>query len=133
MIKMAKAKYLEVAEKIKERIQNNVYSTQEPLPDQEAFAKEFDVSRLTVKKAFDGLERQGLVYKQSGLGTFVTGNIPIRSDTDTPANAFTGLRKTLGKDKVKSKILYFSVEFPDEEMQNILKFNEMNLSIILCV
>ena len=79
---MAKAKYLEVAEEIKKRIQNDVYSTQEPLPDQEAFAKEFDVSRLTVKKAFDGLERQGLVYKQSGLGTFVTGNIPIKSDTD---------------------------------------------------
>ncbi len=117
---MAKAKYLEVAEEIKKRIQNDVYSTQEPLPDQEAFAKELDVSRLTVKKAFDGLERQGFVYKQSGLGTFVTGNIPIKSDTDTPANAFTGLRKSLGKSHVESKVLHFSVEFPDEQMQKNL-------------
>ena len=90
---MAKAKYLEVASELKKRIENGVYSKQEPLPDQEAFAKEFDVSRLTVKKAFDGLERQGLVYKQSGLGTFVAGEIPIKSDIDSPVNAFTGLRK----------------------------------------
>ncbi|WP_308557502.1 GntR family transcriptional regulator [uncultured Lactobacillus sp.] len=117
---MAKAKYLEVAAEIRKRIQDNVYSTQEPLPDQEAFAEEFNVSRLTVKKAFDGLERQGLVYKQSGLGTFVTGNIPIKTDTDTPANAFTGLRNSLGKDKVKSQILHFSVEFPDAQMQKNL-------------
>ena len=46
---MAKAKYLEVASELKKRIENGVYSKQEPLPDQEAFAKEFDVSRLTVK------------------------------------------------------------------------------------
>ena len=60
---MARAKYLEVAEKLKKRITDNVYSKEEPLPDQEAFAQEFNVSRLTVKKAFDGLERQGLIYK----------------------------------------------------------------------
>ncbi|GFP09620.1 hypothetical protein LHEJCM20397_05710 [Lactobacillus helveticus] len=47
---MARAKYLEVAEKLKKRITDNVYSKEEPLPDQEAFAQEFNVSRLTVKK-----------------------------------------------------------------------------------
>lgn len=46
---MAKAKYLEVADELKKRIENDVYSRQEPLPDQEAFAEEFNVSRLTVR------------------------------------------------------------------------------------
>ena len=41
---MAKAKYLEVADELKKRIENDVYSRQEPLPDQEAFAEEFNVS-----------------------------------------------------------------------------------------
>ncbi|EEJ72245.1 UbiC transcription regulator-associated domain protein [Lactobacillus ultunensis DSM 16047] len=132
MINMAKAKYLEVASELKKRIEDGVYSKQEPLPDQEAFAKEFNVSRLTVKKAFDGLERQGLVYKQSGLGTFVAGEIPIKSQIDAPANAFTGLQNQLGKDKIKSKILHFSVEFPDEQMQRNLnlKANEPIYNII---
>ncbi|MDH5100168.1 GntR family transcriptional regulator [Lactobacillus kefiranofaciens] len=129
---MARAKYLEVAEKLKKRITDNVYSKEEPLPDQEAFAQEFNVSRLTVKKAFDGLERQGLIYKQSGLGTFVAGDIPIKSPTDTPANPFTGLQNQLGKDKVKSDILHFSVEFSDPQMQNnlSLKRNEPIYNIV---
>ena len=58
---MAKAKYLEVANELRKRIKQGIYNKQEPLPDQETFAHEFDVSRLTVKKAFDGLEREGLV------------------------------------------------------------------------
>lgn len=129
---MARAKYLEVAKELKKRIQNNVYSRQEPLPDQEAFAQEFNVSRLTVKKAFDGLERQGLIYKQSGLGTFVAGDIPIKSNIDAPANAFTGLQNQLGKNKVKSNILHFSVEFPDTQMQKnlSLKPNEPIYNIV---
>ena len=81
-------------------------------------------SRLTVKKAFDGLERQGLVYKQSGLGTFVTGEIPIKEKVDTPANAFIGLRNQMGKDAIKSQIIHFSVEFPDEQMQRNLEIKK---------
>lgn len=117
---MTMSKYLEVANEIKKRIQNGTYAKQSPLPDQGAFAKEFDVSRLTVKKALDGLERQGLVYKQSGLGTFATGDIPIKSNIDAPANAFIGLRNQLGKDTVKSQIIHFSVEFPDDQIQKNL-------------
>ena len=104
---MAKAKYLEVANELRKRIKQGIYNKQEPLPDQETFAQEFNVSRLTVKKAFDGLERQGLVYKQSGLGTFVTGEIPIKEKVDAPANAFIGLRNQMGKDAIKSQIIHF--------------------------
>lgn len=121
---MAKAKYLEIADELRKRIDQGIYSSQEPLPDQETFAQEFNVSRLTVKKAFDGLERQGLVYKQSGLGTFVAGEIPIKKKTDAPANAFIGLRNQLGKDTVKSQIVHFSVEFPDEQMQKNLEIKK---------
>ncbi|MBW8013093.1 GntR family transcriptional regulator [Lactobacillus helveticus] len=121
---MAKAKYLEVADELRKRIEQGIYSKQEPLPGQETFAHEFNVSRLTVKKSFDGLERQGLVYKQSGLGTFVVGEIPIKRDTDAPANAFIGLRNQLGKDAIKSQIVHFSVEFPDEQMQKNLEIKK---------
>lgn len=79
------------------------------------------MSRLTVKKALDGLERQGKVYKQSGLGTFVSGSIPIQDKTDSPADVFSGLKKQLQTDNVESKILQFSVEFPNEQMQKNLE------------
>ena len=41
---MAKAKYLEVANELRKRIKQGIYNKQEPLPDQETFAQEFNVS-----------------------------------------------------------------------------------------
>lgn len=117
---MTKAKYLEIADELRKRIENGTYKKQQPLPDQATFAKEFHVSRLTVKKAFDGLERQGLVYKESGLGTFVTGKIPIQDETDAPSNLFIGLQNQYKDRKVTSKVLSFSVEFPDAKIQACL-------------
>lgn len=121
---MAKAKYLEIAQIILDRIKNKTYIAGEPLPNQETLANELGVSRLTVKKALDGLERKGLVYKQSGLGTFVSDDIPIHSNIDSPANMFTGLKNLMGTDNVKSQILHFSVEFPNEQVQKNLSLKK---------
>ena len=63
----AEAKYLKVARILQKRIEDGVYKPQTPLPDQKTLAEELHVSRLTVKKALDGLQRKGLVYKESGL------------------------------------------------------------------
>jgi GntR family transcriptional regulator len=41
------------------------------LPTERALATEFDVSRLTVRRALDRLENDGLVYRVQGAGTFV--------------------------------------------------------------
>lgn len=121
---MAKAKYLEIADIINQRIDNGTYPKESLLPDQQTLAKELGVSRLTVKKALDGLEREGRVFKQSGLGTFVAEDIPIQSKIDTPANAFSGLQSLLGANKVTSKIINFSVEFPNQHLQRYLHLKE---------
>lgn len=118
---MPEAKYLKVARIIQKRIKDGIYKTQTPLPDQEALAKELGVSRLTVKKALDGLERKGLVYKQSGLGTFVLGDIPIKEKNDAAANGFFGLQEELGKDRISSEVLHFTIDFPDEQIQKNLR------------
>lgn len=47
---MAKAKYLEIAKIINDRINDGTYQARQPLPDQESLAKELGVNRLTVKK-----------------------------------------------------------------------------------
>ncbi len=41
------------------------------LPAERDLATEFDVSRLTVRRALDRLEHDGLVYRVQGAGTFV--------------------------------------------------------------
>lgn len=129
---MSQPKYKRVADEITQRINDGVYAPKTILPDQKSLAKEFGVSRLTVKKALDGLERAGLIYKQSGLGTVVLGTIPIKSEQDAVADCFTGLQKQLGKENVTSKIIKFNVQFPDEELQKYLdiKANEPVYEII---
>ena len=45
---MKKAKYVEIAQEIEDRIKSGQYQKQTALPDQESLAKEFNVSRLTI-------------------------------------------------------------------------------------
>ena len=117
---MAKAKYLAVVQTIVSRIKAGTYQPGDLLPNQQTLANELGVSRLTVKKALDGLERKGIIYKQSGLGTFVSSDIPIRSKIDSPANVFTGLMELMKTDDIKSKIIKFSVGFPNKQIQKNL-------------
>ena len=44
----------------------------EKLPTERELADEFDISRLTVRRALDQLENDGLVYRVQGAGTFVS-------------------------------------------------------------
>lgn len=41
------------------------------LPTERQLADQFDISRLTVRRALDQLEREGVVYRVQGSGTFV--------------------------------------------------------------
>lgn len=61
---------------IANHIRNKILSTQELLPNQALkteveLCKEYNVSKMTLKKAIDILVDEGLVYKQRGVGTFV--------------------------------------------------------------
>jgi len=42
------------------------------LPSEEAFTREYGVSRITVRQALFSLERDGLIVRKRGKGTFVT-------------------------------------------------------------
>ncbi|MDR3576097.1 MAG: GntR family transcriptional regulator [Anaerolineaceae bacterium] len=53
------------------------------LPSETDLAKEFAVSRVTVREALSSLERRGLVFRRHGVGTFVNCNaVNIRSRLD---------------------------------------------------
>jgi GntR family transcriptional regulator len=42
-----------------------------PLPSFRALAEELQVSLITVKRAYEELERAGVIYRRQGLGTFI--------------------------------------------------------------
>lgn len=114
------AKYQFIADEIRRRIYNNVYPPKELIPDQNALADEFKVSRMTVKKALDILANEGLIYKRSGVGTFVLGSVPFRFSDESQVTEFDGLTKSLGTKHVKTKVIDFDLIFPDEELRRKL-------------
>jgi GntR family transcriptional regulator len=49
------------------------------LPSFRALAEELLVSLITVKRAYEELEREGIIYRKQGLGTFVSADGAARS------------------------------------------------------
>lgn len=116
-------KYQAIASEIRRRILTGQYPPKTMIPEQKQFAAEFDVSMITIKKALDGLAREGLIYKKSGLGTFVLGKIPLGGEYDSPANAFDGLSNQQGKDNVSSEVIKFAPVFPTADVAEKLDCN----------
>lgn len=63
--------YLQVKEKIAALIDSGEYLPGEMIPSEREMAKEFDVNRMTVKKAVSMLVEEGLLVSEAGRGTFV--------------------------------------------------------------
>ena len=55
---------------LQQRIRAGVWPPEGPMPTEEAFAAEFGVSRVTIRRALDMLEQEQLVVRQQGRGTF---------------------------------------------------------------
>ncbi|MNB69877.1 HTH-type transcriptional repressor YvoA [compost metagenome] len=64
--------YHQVKELIKTEIQSGSYKVDELIPSEREFAEEFEINRLTVRQAINELVQEGLLYRQRGVGTFVS-------------------------------------------------------------
>lgn len=63
--------YEQIVEQLKTAILNGELVSGSVLPSVRALARELDISALTVKKAYDMLEREGFIVIVHGKGTFV--------------------------------------------------------------
>lgn len=67
------SKYPIIKSTVKARLQNAQYRAGQPLPSESSLAEEFQVSRMTARRAMDELEREGYIYRVQGSGSFPTG------------------------------------------------------------
>ena len=65
--------YEQVAEQIKSEILNGKLKGGQMLPSVRTLSKELRISALTVKKAYDAMEREGFIITVHGKGSFVAG------------------------------------------------------------
>ena len=68
--------YEQIKNAMKENIVEGVLSSEEQLPSVRQLSGELGVSILTVKKAYDELEKEGFIVIRQGLGTFVASMNP---------------------------------------------------------
>lgn len=63
--------YQQIVEQIKNKIFSGELRPHEALPSIRQLAKELITSVITTKRAYEELERQGLIYTRAGRGSFV--------------------------------------------------------------
>lgn len=63
--------YIRIKEEIERRIQAGEIKPGEKLPSEPALAKEFEVSRPTLREALKMLQREGTLLSKNGVGTYV--------------------------------------------------------------
>ena len=64
-------RYHQIARSLRERIASGEPAAGERLGDQRSLAREFGVTLMTLRQALDLIERDGLITRRHGLGTFV--------------------------------------------------------------
>ena len=68
--------YYQLEQRLRARILADEFAPGAPLPTEDQICKEYKVSRITVRRALDGLQRQGLIETRRGLGSFVREKSP---------------------------------------------------------
>lgn len=64
-------RYHRIAESLRERIRGGEWTAGAPLPNQRRLARDFGVTLMTLRQALELLERDSLITRRHGLGTFV--------------------------------------------------------------
>ena len=67
--------YQQLQRALRDAIDRRILGADDALPPERDLAGEFGVSRITVRKAIDGLVSEGLLMRRQGSGTFVRGRV----------------------------------------------------------
>ncbi|MDQ0859769.1 GntR family transcriptional regulator [Bacillus sp. V2I10] len=110
-------KYQQIAAEIEKDIEANALQQGDKLPVLEALMTRFEVSKSTITKSLDLLEKKGVVFQVRGSGIFVRrhkrkGYISLLSNQ--------GFKKDLEDFNITSKVIELEVKKPTKEAANNL-------------
>lgn len=64
--------YFQIQEEIRKKIREREWKTGEAIPSERVLSELFEVSRMTVRQAVQGLVDEGILMRKRGSGTFVS-------------------------------------------------------------
>jgi GntR family transcriptional regulator len=85
--------YAQVVEGIKSAVSRGALAPHQQLASFRQLAAELMVSVITVKRAYEELEQEGIIYRKQGLGTFVADAAAARTRDSLLHNARELLRQ----------------------------------------
>ncbi|WP_353096984.1 GntR family transcriptional regulator [Tissierella praeacuta] len=110
--------YIQLYNKFKENIENNIWLEGIQLPSEYELMEEYNVSRDTIRKSLQKLAQEGYVHRQAGKGTFV--NNPKSRYKLTSLESFSEQMIYMGL-VPSSKILNLSLETPNGKVKDYLE------------
>jgi GntR family transcriptional regulator len=110
-----------------DKIRKGKYPPDSPLPPENQLASEFDVSRTTIRGAFDRLEAMGLIARRQGVGTFVRRT----SNISNPLNKFVDFYSLIRDNGFEPSYRQISARMlvPPDEIQQDLQLEKDQLAL----
>ncbi len=118
--------YYRIYRELKERISRGLYSGK--LPTEKELCAEFEVSRLTLRRALDELKRELLIESSKGRGTFV-----LRQKREESIGSLTGFTEEASRDgrAAESIVLENRIATPPEDIAELFKMPRNGMVVLL--
>lgn len=113
MVKTGRPRHEQISSWLRENLVHGSYKVNEQLPSESQLGDRFGVSRITIRRALQTLESEGLIYRRQGLGSFVKDYRLQQNLT-----RLTDFFEDMGKVGLKgnSKVLYQKAEEASQDI-----------------
>jgi len=116
--------FTQIKNAIRKKILDGTYSVHSKLPSERELGEIFKVSRLTVRQALAELQREGLVFKINGKGTFVSK--PKAALDGSKLRGFGEAMSSLGYESV-ARVLSIAEEASSKRVASKLRIEQGSL------
>jgi len=120
MISNPTPRYYRIYRLLKQGIENYEFRNNLPLPGENALAERYGVSRLTIRRSLELLQREGLIERRQGSGTFPVGNSVKVQPLSADINKLLAHLDRMGASS-QARLLEFAYETPNPDVQNRLE------------
>jgi GntR family transcriptional regulator len=113
--------YSQLRELLRRRIADGVYKSHQQMPSENEMVALFGVSRITIRQALNDLQKEGLIFKIHGKGTFVSKTKAVHSLT-----RLQGLGEALSGSghQIQSRVLGHRILRADQQVAARLALSE---------
>lgn len=109
--------FQQVKESIRRKILDGTYAPHQKLPSERQMIEAFSVSRITIRQALSQLQRDGLIFKINGKGTFVS--MPKAQFDVSTLKGFGESAASIGQEAF-SKLISITTDIPKDNVASCL-------------